>query len=73
MNFQEFDLNLLTVFVQLHKDRQVSLAADNLGVSQPAVSGALKRLRILLADEVFVRTSRGMQPTPLAEQLLTPI
>lgn len=73
MNFHEFDLNLLTVFVQMHKDRQVSLAAENLGVSQPAVSGALKRLRILLADEVFVRTSRGMQPTPLAEQLLTPI
>lgn len=73
MKLHEFDLNLLTVFVQLHKDRQVSLAAENLGVSQPTVSGALRRLRHLLEDEVFVRTSRGMQPTPLAERLLMPI
>ncbi len=73
MDVHGLDLNLLTVFVQIHKDRQVSLAAEHLGLSQPAVSGALKRLRLLLEDEVFIRTSRGMQPTPLADRLLVPI
>jgi DNA-binding transcriptional LysR family regulator len=67
------DLNLLTVFVQIYQDRKVSLAADNLGLSQPAVSSALGRLRTLLNDAVFVRTPRGMQPTPLADELAVPI
>lgn len=67
------DLNLLTVFVQIYQDRKVSLAAENLGLSQPAVSNALARLRLLLNDPVFVRTARGMAPTPLADQLAIPI
>ncbi|MFA7678579.1 MAG: LysR family transcriptional regulator [Pigmentiphaga sp.] len=73
MNLSHFDLNLLTVFNQLYQDRQVSLAADHLGLSQPAVSGALRRLRRLLDDELFVRTPRGMQPTPLADHLAGPV
>jgi len=73
MDPSKMDLNLLTVFVQLYEDRKVSLAAENLGLSQPAVSSALGRLRRMLGDEVFLRTARGMQPTPLADQLVVPI
>jgi DNA-binding transcriptional LysR family regulator len=48
---------------------RVSRVAHKLGVSQPAVSNSLARLRKLLEDELFVRTSRGMEPTPYAAQL----
>src|SRR5690606_20171772 len=47
--------------------------AENLGLTQPAVSNALKRLRLLLNDELFLRTSRGMEPTPYAMELADPI
>ena len=70
---RNIDFNLLTVFVQLYQDRNVSRAADNLGLSQPAVSKALSRLRHLLGDKLFLRTPQGMQPTPLAEQIEAPI
>jgi DNA-binding transcriptional LysR family regulator len=73
MDPNRFDLNLLEVFIQLYKCRSVSLAAEQLGLSQPAVSAALRRLREKLGDEVFLRTARGMQPTPLADQLALPI
>jgi DNA-binding transcriptional LysR family regulator len=69
----DFDLNLFTIFVQIYKDRKVSLAADNLDVSQPTVSAALGRLRRLLDDEVFIRTGIGMQPTSLADQIYLPV
>ncbi len=64
---QNLDLNLLRVLVQVHADRNVSVAAEHLGLSQPAVSGALKRLRAALGDKLFVPTARGMQATPLAD------
>jgi DNA-binding transcriptional LysR family regulator len=54
-------------------DRRVSTTADKLGLSQPAVSNALKRLRTLLKDELFVRTARGMEPTPYALNLVEPM
>lgn len=63
------DLNLLRVLVQVHADRKVSAAAEHLGMSQPAVSSALRRLRVVMGDKLFVPTARGMQPTPLAEQI----
>ncbi len=69
MNLEEIDLNLLVVFNQLLIEQRVSRVAEKLGVSQPAVSNALSRLRKLLGDELFLRTSRGMVPTPFAEQL----
>jgi len=47
----------------------VSKAAEKVGLGQPAVSNALARLRKLLGDELFLRTSTGMQPTPFAAQL----
>lgn len=69
MKLEEIDLNLLVVFNQLLIEQRVSRVAEKLGVSQPAVSNALSRLRKLLGDELFLRTSRGMVPTPFAEQL----
>lgn len=69
MELHELDLNLLVVFHQLLIDRRVSKAADSLGVSQPAVSNSLAKLRKLLGDELFLRTPQGMEPTPYAEQL----
>lgn len=67
------DLNLLVVFAQIYQDRKVSLAAENLGLSQPTVSAALAKLRRQLGDDLFVRTPRGMQPTPLAERMAVPV
>ncbi|MBI4291161.1 MAG: LysR family transcriptional regulator [Betaproteobacteria bacterium] len=73
MRLKDIDLNLLVVFQQLIKDRQVSAAAASLELSQPAVSSALNRLRRILGDELFVRTGRGMLPTPFAEKLIEKI
>lgn len=73
MNLQDMDLNLLIVFNELCKYGRVSAVAQNLGISQPGVSNALGRLRKLLGDELFLRTSRGMVPTPYAEALAQPI
>ncbi|ENO98339.1 MAG TPA: LysR family transcriptional regulator [Thauera phenylacetica] len=67
------DLRLLQVFEAIHKTRSVSRAADALELGQPAVSIALGKLREHFSDPLFVRTSGGMEPTPLAEELLQPI
>ena len=67
------DLNLLTVFQEVYRERQISSAARKLGLSQSAVSNALARLRRAFGDELFVRTAAGMQPTPLATQMAEPI
>jgi len=69
VELEDIDLNLLVVFKQLLAERSVSRAAEALGLSQPAVSNALARLRKLLGDELFLRTPAGMEPTPFAEQL----
>ena len=69
MELHDLDLNLLVVFNQLLVERRVSKVADNLGISQPAVSNSLAKLRRLFADELFLRTPKGMEPTPYAEQL----
>jgi len=73
MDLRDMDLNLLVVFNQLLMDRSVSVAAEKLGVSQPGVSNSLKRLRDLLHDDLFLRTSRGMEPTPYALHLAEPV
>ncbi|MEH6434475.1 LysR family transcriptional regulator [Massilia sp. DD77] len=67
------DLNLLSVFQEVYRERQISSAAKRLGLSQSAVSNALARLRRSFGDELFVRTASGMQPTPLAMQMAEPI
>src|ERR1700688_225972 len=67
------DLNLLVVFDAIMRDRSVTRAGQRLGLSQPAMSHALTRLRHMLKDELFVRSPNGMVPTPRAEELATPI
>ncbi|MPW17702.1 LysR family transcriptional regulator [Paraburkholderia sp. CNPSo 3157] len=66
----ELDLNLIPYLVALEDMRNVSRAAERLGVSQPRVSTALGRLREYFNDPLFVRTSRGMEPTPRALALI---
>ncbi len=73
MKLSQIDLNLLLVFHQLLIDRRVSTAATSLGLSQPAASNALRRLRQLLGDALFLRTPHGMEPTPYALQLAEPV
>jgi len=67
MNFAAFDLNLLRVFDALMRERSVTRAGEQIGLSQPAVSQALMRLRALLDDQLFVRKGVEMAPTPRAE------
>ncbi|MCA0242102.1 MAG: LysR family transcriptional regulator [Proteobacteria bacterium] len=69
MNIKDFDLNLLHVFAAVHAARSVSRAAEALGLSQPAVSNALTRLRLALHDPLFTRVTGGVAPTPKADQL----
>jgi DNA-binding transcriptional LysR family regulator len=73
LNLRDIDLNLLVVFLELYQERRVSVVADRLGLTQPAVSNALSRLRKMLGDQLFLRTARGMEPTPYASQLAEPI
>lgn len=63
------DLNLIRTFVTLYEARSVTLAAEQLFVTQPSVSYALSRLRDLFNDRLFVRTKEGMEPTAAATQL----
>ena len=73
MQLRDIDLNLLVVFQQVMQEHRVSRVAETLGLSQPAVSNALARLRKLLGDPLFISTPAGMQPTPYAEQLAEPV
>src|SRR5437899_7195154 len=73
MNWRAFDLNLLVVFDGVMHERSVTRAGKRLGMSQPALSHALNRLRDLLQDQLFIRTPQGMVPTPRAEQLALPL
>jgi DNA-binding transcriptional LysR family regulator len=73
MDVAGFDLNLLKAFDALYAERHVTRAGQRIGLSQPAMSGALTRLREVLDDELFVRSPTGMQPTPRADDLAGPI
>jgi DNA-binding transcriptional LysR family regulator len=73
MQLNTFDLNLLLVFDAVLRTRSVTKAAAELGLSQPATSHALNRLRGRLKDRLFVRGDDGMTPTPRALRLAEPI
>ncbi len=73
MNFASFDLNLLRVFDALMRERSATRAGERVGLSQPAVSAALNRLRHALHDELFIRQMNEMVPTPRATALAGPI
>jgi DNA-binding transcriptional LysR family regulator len=59
LNLAGVDLNLLVVFDALMSEQHVTRAAEKIGLSQPATSNALARLRTLFKDELFVKTSRA--------------
>ncbi len=65
----KYDLNLLPVFITLMEERSVTRAAERLGITQPALSNALARLRTTLHDPLFIRERYGIQPTPMAQEL----
>jgi DNA-binding transcriptional LysR family regulator len=65
-----FDLKLLAIIDDLYRTRSVSQTAENLGVNQPAVSMSLARLRRHFNDPLFVKTSRGMEPTTRAIEII---
>ena len=69
MQLHSFDLNLLCTFDAIYRSQSISAAAIELGLTQPGVSSALKRLRERVGDPLFVRTSRGMRSTPFAENM----
>jgi DNA-binding transcriptional LysR family regulator len=68
-NFRTLDLNLLRVFDEVMAERNLTRAAHNLAMTQPAVSNALKRLREVLGDELVRRAGYGVEPTPAAAAL----
>ncbi len=73
MNLTKFDLRLLLVFDALLHERSVTRASRRLGISQPAASNALNRLRYQLRDPLFLKTASGMEPTQRAVELAGPV
>ncbi len=70
---RQIDLNLLELFDGIFRTRNLTATGAWLGLSQPAVSYGLSKLREMYGDALFVRMQRGVQPTPFAEQLAEPI
>ena len=73
MNLDRFDLNLLVAFEALMTEGQVTRAARRLHITQPALSGALARLRTVFGDQLFVKDGKSMRPTLRARELDAPI
>jgi len=73
MNLAAIDLNLLVIFDALIEERNVTRAGKRVGLTQPAVSNALARLRHLVKDDLFLRGPKGMRPTPRALELAGPV
>ncbi|HVF90273.1 MAG TPA: LysR family transcriptional regulator [Blastocatellia bacterium] len=73
MNLKSFDLNLLLIFEALMEERNVTRAARRVGLSQPAMSNALTRLRRTFNDPLLVRTPAGMAPTPAAQGMIAAV
>lgn len=69
MNPSEFDLNLFRVFLTVYRYQSITVAAEVLQLTQPGVSGALKRLQSQLGEKLFVRDGRGIAPTHLAHEI----
>jgi DNA-binding transcriptional LysR family regulator len=73
VNLKNLDLNLLVVFEAIYSAGNISHAATQLALSQPAVSNSLARLRELLNDPLFVRAKRGVEPTMKAKSMIGPV
>ena len=70
MKISSFDLNLFVILNAIYTEGSLTKAAEVVGITQPAVSNALSRLRELFGDDLFIRTSKGMIPTPVANQII---
>jgi DNA-binding transcriptional LysR family regulator len=66
----DVDVKMLSILQEIYRTRSVSQAAEHVGLSQPTVSITLRKLRKRFRDPLFVRTSKGMEPTPRATELL---
>lgn len=73
VHYEQIDLNLLTIFEAVMTELNVSRAAERLNMTQPAVSHALRRLRLITNDELFIKVPSGVSPTPKALELWEPI
>lgn len=73
MNIADIDLNLLRVFDAVLRTHSVTAAAAQLGLTQPAVSNALARLRAAFGDPLFLRAAQRMEATPFARELAEPV
>lgn len=73
MRLSQVDLNLFVVFDAIYSEKNLTRAAEVLCITQPAVSNALNRLRKTFDDQLFVRTPDGMMPTPVAENIVSPV
>ena len=73
MNLSKVDLNLFTVFDAIYTEANLTRAGQIVGITQPAVSNALSRLRETFNDPLFVRTAQGMVPTPMAQNIIGPV
>ena len=69
MNISNKDFNLLYLFHVLYQERNATLAAQRMALSQPALSHKLNKLRHQFGDPLFVRAPRGLTPTPRAHEL----
>lgn len=73
MNLANIDLNLFIVFDAIYTEGNLTRAGQIMGITQPAASNALARLRDTFNDPLFIRTAQGMIPTPLAQNIITPV
>lgn len=68
--FNDIDLNALFILLVVYRELGVTRAAERLNVKQPAISNTLAKLRIQFQDPLFVRHSRGLKPTPMANEII---
>ncbi|MDY0250321.1 MAG: LysR family transcriptional regulator [Pseudomonas sp.] len=73
MNLSNIDLNLFIVFDAIYTEGNLTRAGQIMGITQPATSNALSRLRDTFKDPLFIRTAHGMLPTPLAQNIIGPV
>ncbi|MBS02319.1 MAG: LysR family transcriptional regulator [Gammaproteobacteria bacterium] len=73
MKLSDIDLNLFVVFDAIYSEGNLTRAGEIIGITQPAVSNSLSRLRNLFDDPLFVRTADGMVPTPVAQNIVGPV
>ena len=73
MKLSDIDLNLFVVFDTIYTEGNLTRAGEVIGITQPAVSNSLSRLRSLFDDPLFVRTPTGMSPTPVATNIIGPV